>query len=110
VPSIQLAAYSYDYGIAPYTGDNPNLLKEFKTVIYPEKKYRFNIDMFENGTSVFSLFEVNIDGLSESFLESESVLHSNTCVDNYYEGTVDGLYFGGTCASPVELTVVYSLP
>jgi hypothetical protein len=53
------------------------------------------IDMFENGTSSFSLFEVSSDGQSETFLETQTVLHDNKCIDNYYEGTVDGLYFGG---------------
>ncbi len=84
------------------------MLKEFKTVIYPDNTYRFTIDMYENGTSVFSLYEVNADGASETFLESEIVQHSNTCTDNYYEGTVDGLYFGGTCTAPIEITVLYS--
>jgi len=31
-----------------------------------------------------------------------------TCVSNYFEGTVQGLYFGGTCRAPEDVVVVYS--
>lgn len=32
---------------------------------------------------------------------------SQLCLDDYYEGTVQGLYFGGTCAAPEEVVCTY---
>ena len=84
IPSIHLAAYSYDGGVAPYTGENPNLLQVFRSVIYPDITYWLELDMYENGTSSFSLFELSSGGMSEYFVETQTVLHNNTCVDNYF--------------------------
>ena len=46
---MQLAAYSYDNGIAPYTGENPNLLKVFNFLIRPDITYGISIEMNDAG-------------------------------------------------------------
>lgn len=101
--AIQIAAYSYDAGIAPYTGENPDLLKVFNTILVPNTNYLLGLDMDASGLSVFSLR--TSDGIA---LEQQSVQHSEVCVDNYYKGVVQGLYFGGTCRAPIDVTVQYT--
>ena len=103
-PRIQLAAYSYDYGIAPYTGENPELLKPFKTTVAPETEYVFQLTMDETGLSTFILRDAN----NNAEIERQTVQHNNACKDNYYEGLLQGLYFGGTCTAPVEVVAMYS--
>jgi len=99
---ISLAAYSYDAGVAPYTGENPGLLQEFKTTIYANTQYKYTLAMDETGLSTFILSSV--DGTE---LETQYVQHTVLCVDNYFEGTVQGLYFGGTCAAPITVIAKY---
>jgi hypothetical protein len=99
---MELAAYSYDGGVPPYTGENPNLLKPFITTIEPEVNYKLELLLDETGLSTFILkTEGNVE------IERQYVQHSVTCVDNYFEGTVDGLYFGGTCTAPTNIVVNY---
>jgi hypothetical protein len=100
---IQLAAYSYDYGIPPYTGENPELLKVFNTTVYPNTLYRLVMEMQPDGLTIFSLATNAGD-----VIESQTVQHDNACADNYYEGTIDGLYFGGTCAAPEIVSVTFN--
>jgi hypothetical protein len=86
----------------PYTGENPELLKTFSTTLYPEAAYTLGMSMSETGLTTFSLLD------SKKFLlETQAVQHQNLCVDNFYEGIVDGLYFGGTCEAPVDVIVTY---
>lgn len=99
---IEIGAYSYDGGVAPYTGENPNLMKTFTTTILPNIPYQYRMIMEETGLSTFILNDA--DG---NELERQTVQHKVTCTSNYFEGTVDGLYFGGTCAAPTELVVLY---
>lgn len=99
---IQLAAYSYDNGVAPYTGENPNLLKPFTTTILPEVKYVLQLIMDDSGQSIFNLKDEN-----SQLLETQIVQHSQLCLDDYYQGTVQGLYFGGTCAAPEQVVCTY---
>lgn len=101
--SYMYTIYFIHIGIAPYTGENPNLLKEFSTTIYPDKQYELTMTMDETGLTVFGL---NDPDLSIQ-LEMQSVQHDNLCSDNFYEGTVDGLYFGGTCTAPNNVIVSY---
>ena len=99
---MELAAYSYDGGIPPYTGENPNLLKTFKFTIEPEIVYNLELVLDETGLSTFILKDKdNIE------IERQYVQHSVACIDNFYEGTVDGLYFGGTCTAPTTIVVDY---
>eukprot|EP01031_Cornospumella_fuschlensis_P028992 gene28992-34994_t len=100
--AIQLAAYSYDNGVPPYTGENPGLLKEFHTLIFPDTQYILQLIMDSTGLSTF-----NLRDKYGSLLESQYVQHSQLCEDNFYEGTVQGLYFGGTCAAPEEIVCTY---
>lgn len=99
---IEIGAYSYDGGVPPYTGENPDLMKSFKTTIDPEKYYIYQIIMDESGLSTFILRDEN-----SAELERQTVQHKVLCEDNYFEGTVNGLYFGGTCAAPIEVDAHY---
>jgi hypothetical protein len=56
-----------------------------------------------DGLSIFSLYDE-----SKTLLEQQTVQHLNTCVDNFSEGEVQGLYFGGTCRAPIDVVVTYS--
>ena len=98
---IALAAYSYDKGVKPYTGENPELLKEFTLTILPETRYMLIMSMSEEGLTTFTL--ANADG---TVLEVQTVQHSNLC-DDYNKGVVDGLYFGGTCEAPEDVYCTY---
>ena len=84
--------------------ENPSeFMKAFTTTISTETKYMLIMGMDNTGLTTFSLAQS--DG---TVIESQYVQHKNTCEDNYYEGTVQGWYFGGTCRAPVDVTVVYS--
>jgi hypothetical protein len=98
---IQIGAYSYDNSIPPYT--TGGLLKEFQTLIVPDRFYTYQLIMDVTGLSTFILK----DGESGKELERQAVQHTVTCEDNYYEGIVDGLYFGGTCRAPIEIIAIY---
>jgi len=99
---FKIAAYSYDNGVAPYTGENPELLKDFTTTLFPDTEYIFALSMDESGLSTFTLFDSD-----SNFIEVQTVQHLNKCTDNYWEGIVDGLYFGGTCVAPESVIVSY---
>ena len=101
-PRVQLAAYSYDAGIPPYTGENPQLLQVFSSLLIPETIYALGLSMSGNGDSMFKLRDEN-----GSINEVIIVKHSNLCPDNYNEGMVQGLYFGGSCRAPQDVTVEY---
>ena len=103
VNCIEVAAYSYDAGVAPYTGENPNLLQQFQATISPNVPYILHMVMEDNGITTFSLLQND-----STWIESVQVQHTNLCEKNYYEGIVDGLYFGGTCRAPVDVVVTYS--
>ncbi len=99
---IQIAAYSYDYGVAPYTqeGQQLSLLQIFTTLLEPDEYYDFSITMTADGQSTFRLHKEGV------FVEEHVVQHLNLC-ENYYEGTVHGLYFGGTCTAPENVSITY---
>jgi hypothetical protein len=99
---VQLAAYSYDNGTTPM--ENPSaFMKEFATTIETETDYMLIMSMDDKGLTTFTLADA--DGTP---LESQFVQHTVTCPDNYFEGTVQGLYFGGTCRAPEDVAVVFS--
>ena len=99
---VQLAAYSYDNGVAPY--NNPNdLMREFATTIETDKPYMLIMAMDATGLSTFSLADV-----AGNLIETQTIQHTITCEDNYFEGTVQGWYFGGTCRAPEDVFVTYS--
>lgn len=102
-PRIQIGAYSYDNGVAPYTGENPELLKTFKNTIAPDTVYTYQMTMDASGLTTFIL---KTDADVE--IERQTVQHGNLCESNYNEGLLQGLYFGGTCKAPVEIVAVYS--
>ena len=102
----ELAAYSYDKGQNPYA-DNPSLLQPFAFTAAPNVPYVLQLGMEATGLSTFTLF----DGATGAFIEAQYVQHATTCVEDsnnmFNEGTVQGLYFGGTCAAPTDVVVVY---
>ncbi len=49
---VQLAAYSYDNGVPPYTEENPNLLKLFSTLLSTEVTYGLALEMSADGSSL----------------------------------------------------------
>ena len=100
---IELGAYSYDNGVPPYTGENPELMKTFQTTLTPEYTYILILSMDIQGLSTFTLLDSK-----RQVLETVYIQHSNFCEENYFEGTVDGLYFGGTCEAPLDIIVTYS--
>jgi hypothetical protein len=96
-----VSVVSYDYGREPFA--TPGLLKEFTTLLSPEVPYILELSMDATGLSTFSLLDS-----SGQLLEVQTVQHDNLCPDNYNEGFLQGLYFGGTCRAPVDVTVQYS--
>jgi hypothetical protein len=100
---IEIATYSYDGGVIPYVQPEPNnLIQRFKFTVEPEVPYKYTIEMNAQGQSIFSLSDA-----AGSLIETHTVIHSELCLDNYYEGTVQGLYFGGTCTAPETIVVTY---
>jgi hypothetical protein len=86
-----------------YVTDDPSLLQPFATLIDPGVTYTLAISMDNSGLSTYIL--MNESGQQ---LETQTVQHANACVDNYYEGVVQGLYFGGNCRAPEEVGVQYT--
>ena len=99
---IQIAGYSYDNGLNPYADDPVNLLKQFDTLIEPDVKYILKLTVNDMGLTTYGLLDAEA-----VLIEQQQVQHNNTCVDNYFEGELQGLYFGGTCRAPVDVTVIY---
>lgn len=104
-------AYSYDNGNAPYVEPqiSKGYMQSFKTLVYPNKPYYYYMEMDDSGLTSFSLFavaDVN-NSTSRTLLETLHVQHETVCADNYFKGTVLGLYFGGTCVAPVEIVAEY---
>jgi hypothetical protein len=97
---IALGAYSYDNGKKPY--ETPSLLKTFATLLSPNVIYTLSMTMEETGLTKYVL-------LTETgeFLEQQDIQHENLCTENYFEGTVHGLYFGGDCRAPTPVTIQY---
>jgi hypothetical protein len=86
-----------------YASDDPNLLQPFTTLLAPSTPYILAISMDAAGVSSYLL----LSGSGE-VLETQTVQHATLCADNYYEGAVQGLYFGGNCRAPEEVGVQYS--
>ncbi|KAL3811086.1 hypothetical protein ACHAXA_008063 [Cyclostephanos tholiformis] len=99
---IQLATYSYDAGTTPYPNENWDLSKTFSTILQPDVAYILGMESFSNGTVLHSLR--SHDG---TLLESKINIHTNLCM-NYEQGTVLGLYFGGSCTAPQSISVLYA--
>lgn len=101
---VQLAAYSYDNGIKPYTEEkeNPNLSKVFSTLLLTEVIYSLALEMNADGQSRFRLSTSSGD-----LIEEQVIQHDNKCEDNYFEGILHGLYFGGTCVAPEDISIQY---
>jgi hypothetical protein len=97
---IVIGAYSYDNSQEPFI--DPNLNKPFKTLVAPNVFYKYQMIMDETGLTTFILKTAEDVELERTFIQ-----HNQTCVENYYEGTVNGLYFGGTCMAPVEIIAEY---
>lgn len=94
---IEIAAYSYDKGRKPF--ENPDLLKIFKTLLDVEKEYFLKLEYFLERTE-FTLMDKD-----KVNLEKVIILH--TKCEYYKRGIVLGLYFGGQCPAPQDVTVCY---
>ena len=99
--ALEIAAYAYDDGVRPYSPDNPNLLQPFATRLAVGAVYRLGLEVAPAST-LYTLRDVN-----GTTLENKTVHHANACV-NAATGYKLGLYFGGSCAAPYEVTVCYS--
>ena len=92
---------SYDNGTKPYP-DNPTLLKRFATLLQPNVRYTLRMQFLANATNFLLL-----DGSPQpKLLEQQTVHHAHQC-KQFNEGYRLGLYFGGGCPAPSEVTVCY---
>lgn len=98
---IQIGTYSYDDGTTPYPNENWALSKTFTTILQPDVAFILGMESFADGTVLHSLYTEDW-----ALLESKTNAHSNLCT-NYEQGSVLGLYFGGTCTAPDDITVTY---
>lgn len=98
---IQIGTYSYDFGVTPYPNENWALSKTFSTILQPDVTYVLGMESFANGEVLHSLYANDW-----TLLEAKTNVHSNLCA-NYEQGSVLGLYFGGTCVAPEDITVLY---
>ena len=98
---IQLGTYSYDAGATPFPNEDWRLSHTFSTVLQPDVTFVLGMRSLPDGTVVHSLYSRDW-----SLLESKTNTHTNLCT-NYQEGSVQGLYFGGTCTAPEDISVVY---
>ena len=99
---IQLATYSYDAGVTPFPDENWDLSKTFATVLQPDVPYILGMESYVDGSVVHTLHSGDW-----TLLETKTNYHSNLCENNFEQGTVLGLYFGGTCTAPQDVTVTY---
>lgn len=79
------------------------MLKPFTTLLTPGVTYTLALSMDSAGLTSYIL----MTGAGET-LETQQVQHANPCVDNFSEGAVQGLYFGGDCRAPEEVGVLYT--
>jgi hypothetical protein len=96
--AIQLAAYSYDNGDKPYQ-NQPRLLQVFETILWPDQVLGSMLESALTNT-IFTLF----NGTDE--LEQITIQHENHC-RRYNRGYRLGLYFGGNCEAPSDVSVCY---
>ena len=99
---IQIATYSYDGGTKPFPNENWELSRTFSTILEPEKPYILGMESFSDGSVVHYLYTENWE-----LLETQTNQHSNLCPSDYNQGSVLGLYFGGTCTAPQDISVTY---
>ena len=100
---VELAAYSYDSGDAPYDPPNPNLLQPFNFSLPPGVSFGLELDVGDPAASHFILS----DATTGAAIETKTVLHDNACL-NAAEGYRLSLYFGGQCRAPTNVSVCYS--
>ena len=99
---IQIATYSYDGGTKPFPNENWELSRTFSHILQPKIPYILGMESFSDGRVVHTLHDDNW-----TLLETQTNQHSNLCPSNYEVGNVLGLYFGGTCTAPQDVTVTY---
>jgi hypothetical protein len=105
VPRVALAAYSYDNGVAPYTqeGGDLGLLQPFSFLLLTDTPYQLRMQMDAGGKTTFSVSDA-----TGAVKDTVEVQHATTCPDDFFKGTVNGLYFGGDCTAPEDVLVTYS--
>jgi hypothetical protein len=95
---IEIAAYAYDNGVAPID-DPTRLLKEFSTKLLINNWYKITM-IFEENKTTYLLYDNN-----GQHLETQEIDH-RSC-SNFNLGIMQGLYFGGVCPAPQDVTVCY---
>jgi len=96
---VQIASYAYDKERKPF--QNPDLLKPFKYLLDVNKYYGFKI-IDEIERTRYLLFDEN-----DKLLESHTILH--TKCSSPFTGYYLGIYFGGFCPAPQDITICYKL-
>ena len=101
---VELAAYSYDGGIKPYSPPNPNLLQPFSSLLLADGQttYQLRMELPDAGRTIFVLSDA-----SGAELERKTVVHRNACAD-YLKGYQLSLYYGGQCTAPSEVEACYA--
>ncbi|CAF1436699.1 unnamed protein product [Adineta ricciae] len=95
---IELAASAYDNGLKPF--EHPGvLLKEFTTKPQINTWYNFKL-IFEDTKTTYQLLDE-----SNQLLESQFINH-HSC-EQFNFGMIHGLYFGGECPAPQDVSVCY---
>jgi hypothetical protein len=82
----------------PYP-DNPDLLEVFHTAEVP---YEYALRMDDSGACTLTRLADRTGALLETIVV---VNHKTRCVDNYYEGSLQGFDFGGQCTAPEQVSV-----
>jgi hypothetical protein len=100
INNVQIAAYAYDMGHLPY--QNSSLLTIFNTLLDVTAEYTFSIQ-FGPTWSIYNLHTAKSQGMK--LLESNTIEH--TYCEEYGKGYNLGLYFGGECPAPCDITCCY---
>lgn len=98
---IEIAAYSYDNGDQPFTSENQGrLLKIFQNKLYVDTWYFLKLTLYQTG-AIFEVFTEH-----GSLIERQTIDHRD-CGTSYMYGLMQGLYFGGQCPAPQDVTVCF---
>ena len=96
---VQVAAYAYDDGHIPY--QNASLLHIFPTLLNIEAVYTLTLN-FNPVNTVYTIW----DAAGTTVLEQFTMKH-RSC-NNYQQGYGLGLYFGGQCPAPQQVSICYT--
>ena len=80
---VELAAYSYDGGVKPYSPPNPNLLQPFSSLLLADGQttYRLRMELPDAGRTVFVLSDASGAELERKKAEVESLKITKQCLE-----------------------------